>query len=151
MLPFEGGSLQYAHKETLEKNPFWMDVLTSWTKFTQAHTPMTADDVLLNTLWHNVKIKVGKKCIYYKHWASAGVNYIFDLFDGNGKFLSFNDFRSKFNIRTNFLEYGGVVRAIKIAFPELLDFEKCIIIFPFISNKIKHQLILKWSRLIVYG
>ena len=94
MLPFEGGSLQYAHKETLEKNPFWMDVLTSWSKFTQAHTPMTAEDVLLNTLWHNVKIKVGKKCIYYKHWASAGVNYIFDLFDENGKFLSFNDFRS---------------------------------------------------------
>ena len=43
-----------------------------------------------------ITLRFVKKCICYKHWESAGVKYIFDLLDGNGKFLSFDDFRNKF-------------------------------------------------------
>ena len=97
MFPLEGGSfkLLYSHKN---RNLFLRDVFTSWSKFTLTHTTVTAEDVSSNTLWHNDTIKVCTQFIYYKHWESAGVKYIFDLLDDNGKFLQFDDFRNKFNI-----------------------------------------------------
>ena len=136
---FEGGSLKllYAHKQTLYGNPFWRNVFSSWSKFTMAHSPETAEEILTNSLWHNDKIKVDKKCIYFKHWESAGVNYIHKLVDDAGHFLSFNDFRNKFHIKTNFLEHGGVVRAIKSAFPNILSFTEGTVQLPFIPFNFK--------------
>ena len=65
-------------------------------------------------IWYNNQIKVGDKCVYYKYWLSAGVYFIGDHLDDNGCFLSLNDFR--FKVRTNFIEYGAILRAIKVAF-----------------------------------
>ena len=65
-------------------------------------------------IWYNNQIKVGDKCVYYKYWLSAEVYFIGDHLDDNGCFLSLNDFR--FKVRTNFIEYGAILRAIKVAF-----------------------------------
>ncbi len=88
-------------------------------KFTHVHTPTTKVEILKNTLWFNDKIKVGGRCIYYRHWESKGVNFGGDLIDKNGNFLTLNAFKNIFNVHTNFLEYCGVLRAIKASFQDI--------------------------------
>ena len=44
--------------------------------------------------------------IYYKKWHDAVLSKIEDFFQGN-RFLSFDEFCSKFEIKTNFLKYNG--------------------------------------------
>ena len=93
-------------------NRFWVDVFNSWQIFTQVHKPSTHSDVLITMIWYNNQIKVGDKCVYYKYWLSAGIYFIGDLLDNNVCFLSLNNFRAKFKVRTNLIEYGAILRAI---------------------------------------
>ena len=106
--------------------------MNAWSSFTQLHFPTTKEYILKSSLWFNSHVKVGKKCIYYKHWESAGVSFIGDLFCDRSDFLSFNNFKIKFKVRTNFIEYGAVVKAIKSSFQELLNNDVNAIPRPFI-------------------
>ena len=57
---------------------------------------------------------VNRKTIYKKSWCDEGILFVRDLLDLDGCYLSFNQFREKFpNIHTHFLEYFGVIEAIK--------------------------------------
>ena len=49
--------------------------------------------------------------VFYKAWHVAGVEKIRDLFNGN-TFLSHRDFCSYFGLKTNFLSYYGLCKAI---------------------------------------
>ena len=64
---------------------------------------------------------MGKKTIYYRHWVENGVNIVNDLVDENGTFLSLDEFRRKYNIRTNFLEYGAVINSVKRSCRSILN------------------------------
>ena len=129
----EGGSMDlFPSQLTLFWcNRFWVDVLTAWQKFTAVHKPSTHAAVLKTTLWYNNEIKIGNKSIYYNHWFSAGIVFICDLLDDNGHLLSFADLRAKYNIHTNFIEYGGVVRLVKAAYRDLLTINSNVP-FPFV-------------------
>ena len=133
LLLVEGGSSNLFSPNNIlfHSNQFWVDVFQSWQKFTPLHKPLTHSDVLKSILWFNDLIKVGNKCIYYGHWMSAGEFFICDLLDENGTFLSLNNFKIKFNIRTNFIEYGAVVRAVKFYFGEILSMENSNVERPF--------------------
>ena len=45
-------------------------------------------------------------------WKEKGVVFIHDVLDNCGKILSFNTFQTKFNVKSNFLNYLQVVSAI---------------------------------------
>ena len=129
----EGGSFRFpANNRFYVRNQFWADVLNSWHKFTSCHKPTTHRDVLKSSLWFNDLVKVGNKCIFYRHWVSAGVLYICDILDDKGKFLSLNSFKDKFNVRTNFIEYGAVVKAVKCTFQDKLQTQNRNVNCPFI-------------------
>ena len=75
--------------------------------------------------------------------------FICDLLDENGTFLSLNNFKIKFNIRTSFIEYGAVVRAVKFSFGEILSIENSNVERPFIPfNSFNFEVLLcdKGSR-----
>ena len=92
-------------------NTFWKDVVKVWA--TLRNDPPTApeEEILSQPLWYNDKIKIDKHTIFYPHWIREGIFFIRDLLK-QGNFLSFIEFKEKFNIKTNFLEYYGVVQAI---------------------------------------
>ena len=50
--------------------------------------------------------------MYNKAWVNKGVLKISDLLDNHDQFLSFENFKRKFNVRCTFLDYGGVIAAI---------------------------------------
>jgi len=119
----EGGSIEIINDMLNSNNPnqFWKDVFNAWAKVTDCHQPINYEQVQRSLLWYNENIKVGKKTLYYYHWVKNGVDFVNDLLDNNGNFLTLEAFRNKFNVRTNFLEYGGLVRAIKRSFSDIMD------------------------------
>ena len=102
-------------------NKFWRDVFYAWIEIVKNYKPKCTTDFLRSSLWYNNNIRLGKKTMYYRHWVKNGVNFVNDLIDNNGNFLSLDEFRRKFNIQTNFLEYGAVLNSVKKSCYTVLD------------------------------
>ena len=47
-------------------------------------------------LWNNRFIEIGGMLIFYKAWASKGIQKLNDLLNSNGIFFSFENFKSKY-------------------------------------------------------
>ena len=65
------------------------------------------------SLYHNDLIQVGRNPLYLKDWIQKGVYIVDDLFDENGNFFTVNDFILRYDINTNYLQFEGVLRAVK--------------------------------------
>ena len=61
----------------------------------------------------NSLIRVRSKPIHYKSWSLKAVRNVGHLMKDSTHFLSFEDFSERFNIKTNFLTFQGVISAIK--------------------------------------
>ena len=53
-------------------------------------------------IWDNKYIQVGGKSIFWKEWYEKGIIYIHDFCNLNGEWMTFQEFCSKYNIRTIF-------------------------------------------------
>ena len=71
-------------------------------------------------------ITIGGKSVFNKQWYDAGVETLSDILDKEGSFLSFSEFKKKYNIKTNFLHYLGLCNAIPKQWRQVFerDFEK---------------------------
>ncbi|MCU7800901.1 MAG: hypothetical protein KZQ70_12335, partial [gamma proteobacterium symbiont of Lucinoma myriamae] len=94
-------------------NPFWKDVFSSYKYFLSKTAPQNWTEFLAQPLWLNKSIKVGGSSIAYKLWIKKGILVINDLMNSNGNLLSYIDFDTKFRVRSNFLEYEGVLEGIR--------------------------------------
>ncbi|KAJ7387353.1 hypothetical protein OS493_004344 [Desmophyllum pertusum] len=63
-------------------------------------------------LFNNKDILIGGKPVFYQDWFEKGVYSICDIIDFNGKYLSFESFRLKFPVKSNFLVYFQILSAI---------------------------------------
>ena len=64
-------------------------------------------------LFNNRGILIRAKPFFNKEWFSGRIISITDLLDTEGRFLSFNDFQSKYRLRrTYFLQFCQVINAI---------------------------------------
>ena len=89
---------------------FYKEALEAWQKLTVS-TPESKEQILEEIIWNNRFITIDGSSVYYKQWHEAGVTKIRDIFKGDS-FLTFNDFASTFQIKTNFLKYYGLCHAI---------------------------------------
>ena len=63
-------------------------------------------------LFNNKDIVIDGRPLFFKSSFQKGIVSIQDILRENGKFLSFQEFREKYNIECNFLHYFQVVSAI---------------------------------------
>ena len=96
----------------LSQSKFWQSVLVSWFKMSY-NRPENREEILNQSLWYNSFIKCKSKVLFYQGWQNAGVNYIKDIVDENGKFLPYQIFEQKYGTVTNYVEYYGVTSAIE--------------------------------------
>ena len=89
---------------------FYQEVLEAWQKLV-LFSPVTKEQILDEIIWNNGFIRIDGFSVYYKQWHEAGVTKISDIFRGDS-FLTFNEFLSKFQVKTNFLKYYGLCHAI---------------------------------------
>ena len=89
---------------------FINDVVKAWCDASfKAPTQNFGDEII----WNNSNILLENKTIYYEAMVEKGVLFVGDLFDDNGKPLTFNAFKRKFNLPpVPFTLYWGVIKAI---------------------------------------
>ena len=70
-------------------------------------------------IWNNKHILVSGQSILMRDWYEKGIIFISDLCDQYGAWWSYDAFCKKYNIRTNYLRYLGIVSAVKNALKKL--------------------------------
>ena len=92
------------------KEPFLREIVEHWTiiNFREKN-----QDFNSSCIWHNSLIRIESRPFFYRTWFSAGIEEVRNLLDKEDNFLSYNNFISKFNIKTNYLEYYKVISAIR--------------------------------------
>ena len=76
--------------------------------------PENSEEFLSECLHYNLNIIRDGKTMHDDNWITNGILCIKHLVGLEGKFLNFNEFKDRFpHVRTNFLLYEGVIRAIK--------------------------------------
>jgi len=95
------------------ENAFWKDVLFSYYALSQSLTPINSKNLFSLNIWFNPGIEVGGSSVCYKRWLSAGIVFLGDLFNKDGELYTYREFNTQFNIRTNFLEFNGIIRAVR--------------------------------------
>ncbi len=66
------------------------------------NTFLTCKQPCTQSIWMNKDITINNKCIYWKSWKNDGILYINDIINKtNGHFLTHNELKMKYNIKTN--------------------------------------------------
>ena len=106
-------------------NPFWCDVFKSWIDFLKRYNVVHGVfDFLTQPIWFNPNITIGGHSVFMKSLFEKGIWNINDLLNEQDNFFSYEELREMFNLNINFLEYNGLVAAIKrykytFALPEI--------------------------------
>ena len=112
-------------------NKFWSDVLLAWADILQ-QMPTSQFSPKDEPLWLNPNLS--RTELYLSNWSRKGVASISDIMFNNGQFLSESQITKAFNIKTNYLEYHGVISCTQIYLNKTKSNNK-ISIKPAIPNK----------------
>ena len=67
-------------------------------------------DILTSSIWYNSFMS--RNNMYIQTWSKKGINVVGDVVDPEGKFLSMDDIKQKFDININFLHYYMVKKIV---------------------------------------
>lgn len=99
----------------LIKNNFWKDVFRAWEMIIDKERNLDYDYFLSSPIWFNNMIRIGNKPVFYQHWFNHGIQYVNDVIDEHGFFISLEMLQQCYDINVNFLNYMSVISAIKKA------------------------------------
>ena len=94
-------------------NPFWRDVFSSFTRFSERCIPQTISEFLQEPILFHHKIQIEGTVISRQVWRRLGIRTIGQLTSENFEFLEYSRFTTKFGNDIKFLEYYGMIKAIK--------------------------------------
>jgi len=93
-------------------NRFWKDIILSWKIFV-SRLHEIKNDVLLEPLWYNYKLRIGNRPVFIKQWYSCGIKIVGDLIS-NDNLLTKIEFQQKFQLENVCdLTYFGLCEAIR--------------------------------------
>ena len=92
------------HISTVVSNKFWIEILQTWTTFSdKLQTCKSEIDVLSTPIWYNTSIS--KQNLFFPKWFKNGIEYVGDVVDSNMNFIDSNCLEQKYHIKSsNFLE-----------------------------------------------
>ena len=94
------------------KDEFLVEVLNIWVEINYKEL---REDFPNSPLWHNSLIKVANHSIFFRNWSKEHVYHVKDLMGEDQTFMTMDEFIQKYQIKTNFLEYHGVLAAVQDA------------------------------------
>ena len=110
---YSGSRLLFFSKRSAV-NPFCRDVFSSFARFPERYIPQTISEFLQEPIPFHHKIKIEGTLISRQVWRRLGIRTFGQLTSGNFDFLEYSRFTTKFGNDINFLEYYGMIKAIKI-------------------------------------
>ena len=105
-------------KEDLSKikglsDVFIKEILQIWSEISYEDNLNSMEHFLSMSLWHNSLIRIENRPAYYKEWYVKGITKVSHLMKDANTFLSFYEFNERYNIKTNFFSFSGMVSSLK--------------------------------------
>ena len=95
-------------------NKLWQDIIKHVKKLIIKKQPETFDDFTCEFIFCNINILIDKEIVLYKEWQLNNICQIKQILNEDGTFFTYEMFKNKFPmITTNFLNYYGLINAIK--------------------------------------
>ena len=98
---------------------FYKNMLNAWQRIV-GHTPVSKNEVENEIIWNNKFVTIAGKSVFYRSWYEAGVKYVNDLTTEDGNLTTLNVFQYIFGIKTQFLQYLGLLNAIPASWKKTL-------------------------------
>ena len=95
-------------------DPFTTEILKIWSEISYDDNITSTENLLPLPLWQKSLVRIGNKPIYCKSWSSKGIQNVRHLMKDTDNLLSFTEFKERFDVKTNFLVYHGVVSCIRL-------------------------------------
>lgn len=89
-------------------------MLGSWIEICNKQQPTNVEDVLLTNIWDNKYIKIDNKDFFYRMWYEKNIHFIKDILNDEGNLMDFNQFRDKYDLQINYMQYYGVRSAVEL-------------------------------------
>lgn len=98
--------------ESLKSFPtFYRKILTTWKDCSTS--PITHYAILNQRIWHNHFLKINNKTFFFKDFARANLNYVYQLFNQDGSIKTWELIRVEFNLQTeNYFSYFQLVHSL---------------------------------------
>ena len=91
---------------------FYKDIISHWQELNKVG-PTTKKDVLDQIVLNNRFITINNASVYFRNWHHACIHKLSSLLDENNNLLlSFNEFSQELKVKSNFLQYHGLLSAI---------------------------------------
>ena len=87
---------------------FYIRRLQYWFEFKDMQEPGIKNTII----WNNKDIKFDNNTIFFRNWFSRGVSTVENLLDHNLDFITYEQFKTRYQMKTNFLTYYGAINAI---------------------------------------
>ena len=85
---------------------FYKNLIIYWKDFRNLDAPQSKGEVLNQIISNNKFIKIIKVSVFIRSWHHAGIQHLSSLLGrSENNFLNFNNFKHKFNVKCNFLQY----------------------------------------------
>ena len=94
------------------KNPFWKEVLTYLTIFIKKYKITSKTEAKNTSFLYNSKVKIGNQEINDRKLINNNIFFIHQLMTED-RFLSFVEFKEKYNINFNLFRYMSIVSSVK--------------------------------------
>ena len=86
-----------------------------WCKYNYRVSDRINDSVIIenSNTWYNSNIKIASKILFWKTWYDKNIKHIIDLFNvSKARFYPWLEFKRKYDIKGNFLQFTSLVSAI---------------------------------------
>jgi hypothetical protein len=127
LLEIVNGNIKYEDiKHLIPNNTIWEEACSEWCHINHRNIINQADDIIEESIWFNSNIKIGGKTLHKPLWIENGIFQVGDLLREDMRtFLTYREFSERYMLNVNFLEYGGLKKAIpgkwKVCLREAVD------------------------------
>ena len=90
---------------------FYIRILQHWFEFKDMQDN-TKPGIKNTIIWNKKDMKIDNNTIFFRTWFSRGVSTIENFLDHSFDFFTDEEFKTRFQIKINFLTYYGVINAI---------------------------------------
>ena len=104
-------------------NPFWKDLLLSWSTYCDKLKVGNIKEVLDSPIWYNSNLTRGHT-FYINEWFNKGLRLISDLVDLNGNIYQFQRFKNIYGVRGTFLDYQALITKIPNRWKNMINENK---------------------------
>ena len=93
-------------------NAFWTDVFNAYASFFYKVTRKNSGQLLAEPVFYNNNMQIGNTFIKDSGCAGKGVHCVAHFLSENGRFMSYADFKYKYNVNINYITFYGYRAAI---------------------------------------